>query len=146
MFLSGVKRREYILDKEKLIKNVNDMKDILNTYKKMKNEDNLNKYIISLNLIEYRIRDTLGSYYPISDGIGVPKYLEDALGKNKETVSVLKKWEEIFYNEFFDFLEVSSNFYRKAFENNFIDYPYNLINEEVKKIIIYSLTRGMFDY
>ena len=67
------------------------MKDILNTYKKMKNEDNLNKYIISLNLIEYKIRDTLGSYYPISDGIGVPKYLEDALGKNKETVSVLKK-------------------------------------------------------
>ena len=43
MFLSGVKRREYIFDKEKLIKNVNDMKDILNTYKKMKNEDNLNK-------------------------------------------------------------------------------------------------------
>lgn len=81
MFLSGVKRREYIFDKEKLIKNINDMKDILNTYKKMKNEDNLNKYIISLNLIEYRIRDTLGSYYPISDGIGVPKYLEDALGK-----------------------------------------------------------------
>ena len=72
--------------------------------------------------------------------------MEDALGKNKETVSVLKKWEEIFYNEFFDFLGVSSNFYRKAFENNFIDYPYNLINEEVKKIIIYSLTRGMFDY
>lgn len=148
MFLSGVKRKKYIFEKEKLIRSITDMKNILNIYKNIKNEDELDKYIISLNLNECRIRDILGSYYPISEIINInpPEYLKNTFEENKKIVDILEKEKDAFYNEFYEFLCISSDFYKKAFKNNFIDYPYDLINEEVKKIIIYSFSRGMFDY
>lgn len=150
MFLSGVnKRKEYAFDKEKLIKSVNNMQIILNTYKFLNSSDDLSKYIISLELNEHKIRYVLGRYYSLSDKErGVPKYIEDMFNdkNNLETINILEPFRNIFYNDFLDFIKISIDFYKKAFNDDFSTYPYNLIKEDIKKIIIYNFNKSMFEY
>lgn len=133
MIISKLRNRKYMYkcNREEVKDLINDMNYIYTVFKNNKYDF---KFIISLNLKELYIYKKLVSHYNALKLSCVNDRIKNEMGD--EVISLLNKNKNIF-EKFYKCIEISNFYYNKAYENNFIDYPYNLVSKELKERIIY---------